>query len=541
MQIELPYRLLTAAKSAYLNKEARNAKSRLYHPNEIDEDMLVSVDFNRLPSEDYPEVVALAEEDGNSRVARALRAVIEAEGGEFDKPVPNFEAFMPMLAAFLRQNAIRGWIFLESHDGYRYPYLVTKLTKFVPARKEDGPPRVALHLTAFGGVGNEGGRRPTSTSVTFEPSDVTRKKLTSILSDSNYLMETPALLTAYDEEMDYFILEVRDGFAQQFSFEGQPHSTGRWGGRKLSQMPKRKVIHDVPRDEEKAVPTLTESEILGDDYQIPAHPLVRVFDLADHEFFTTHAGNMTPYQFDKTLRDKLILPQSHRDLLDVLTTDLDKFLGDIVEGKSAGNIVICKGVPGVGKTLTAEIYSELIEKPMYSVHSGSLGTSATSVEGNLKVIFERQRRWNCVLLLDEADVFVVERGDNIEQNAIVAEFLRVLEYFDGLLFMTTNRPDSIDEAIISRAAAIIHYEVPGPVDRAKIWEVMLKNYQQDPPPGLVADLVDLFPTIAPRDIKMLLRLALRISTVSGDGLSVEVFRRCAMFRNVEIAPENNLV
>ena len=32
---------------------------------------------------------------------------------------------------------------------------------------------------------------------------------------------------------------------------------------------------------------------------------------------------------------------------------------------------------------------------------------------------------------DEADVFVVRRGGNLEQNAIVAVFLRTLEYFDG--------------------------------------------------------------------------------------------------------------
>lgn len=53
------------------------------------------------------------------------------------------------------------------------------------------------------------------------------------------------------------------------------------------------------------------------------------------------------------------------------------------------------------------------------------------------------------VLLDEADVFVVERGNNIEQNVTVAEFLRTLEYFDGLLFMTTNRPAEIDEALTS--------------------------------------------------------------------------------------------
>ena len=44
----------------------------------------------------------------------------------------------------------------------------------------------------------------------------------------------------------------------------------------------------------------------GDDFPIPVHPIIRCFDLADHEFFWTHSSNLTPYVFDKTLRDKLV-------------------------------------------------------------------------------------------------------------------------------------------------------------------------------------------------------------------------------------------
>ena len=109
---------------------------------------------------------------------------------------------------------------------------------------------------------------------------------------------------------------------------------------------------------------------------VPEHPLVRVFDLGSHEFLWVHADDLTPYRYDHTLRDKLVLPESHRDLLDVLTSNLEAFIDDIIEGKSAGNVILCKGVPGVGKTLTAEVYTELIERPLYSVHSGSLGTTA---------------------------------------------------------------------------------------------------------------------------------------------------------------------
>src|SRR3546814_2642760 len=56
----------------------------------------------------------------------------------------------------------------------------------------------------------------------------------------------------------------------------------------------------------------------------------------------------------------------------------------------------------------------------------------------------------CSSDLDEADVYIRCRDNDLEHNAIVAEFLRTLEYFNGLLFMTTNRINDVDDAILSR-------------------------------------------------------------------------------------------
>ena len=101
--------------------------------------------------------------------------------------------------------------------------------------------------------------------------------------------------------------------------------------------------------------------------------------------------------------------------------------------------------------------------------------------------------------------------------------------------MTTNRPDDIDDAIISRSAAIINYSPPCPVDAAAIWGVMADQYETKLDDSLINDLVNLFPTIAPRDIKMLLRLALRIAKSQSEALSIDIFRQCAMFRAIEIS------
>lgn len=100
--------------------------------------------------------------------------------------------------------------------------------------------------------------------------------------------------------------------------------------------------------------------------------------------------------------------------------------------------------------------------------------------------------------------------------------------------MTTNRANDIDEAIISRCAAIIEYTPPSPSDAASIWRVMAAQYQAHLGEDLIAQLVELFPDIAPRDIKMLLRLALRVSVAHKEELTLATFRRCAMFRAIKM-------
>jgi SpoVK/Ycf46/Vps4 family AAA+-type ATPase len=56
-----------------------------------------------------------------------------------------------------------------------------------------------------------------------------------------------------------------------------------------------------------------------------------------------------------------------------------------------------------------------------------------------------------VVLIDEADIFLEKRTTTqIDRNAVVGTFLRVLEYYNGVLFLTTNRVHDFDEAFYSR-------------------------------------------------------------------------------------------
>jgi SpoVK/Ycf46/Vps4 family AAA+-type ATPase len=145
---------------------------------------------------------------------------------------------------------------------------------------------------------------------------------------------------------------------------------------------------------------------------------------------------------------------------------------DIIEGKGGGTIFLLHGPPGWGKTASAEAVAELLHKPLYSVSVGELGTSTDALEQRLRNILDVAMIWDAVLLLDEADIFLEERDEhNIARNAMVGVFLRLLEYHNGVLFLTTNRVKKIDSAFYSRISVAIHYRKEGKAQQ--VWHNLL--------------------------------------------------------------------
>lgn len=514
-------------------------RNRYSHRGSDDE---IAVDPLSLSRDDLNELLQACLADGESKNRRALESIITALEGDFDKPVSSFLAFGRVLLQYLKSNRIDGWIYRRGHDGNLYPGLVTAIKEVKSEKNSDRPPSLLVQISWYGFGEYSHSKKVYGTQFTalnFEPNEVARRSVAKTLADRDIYHETHELKQEYLEQLTRF-KEVVDGqFGNQFKATGRAvrMESYSYSDRNL-EIAGHKLIHDLPDSECDAYGAEVESPLFEDDQfgLLPEIPVQRYFDLSLQDFIWIHANNVEPYKYDKELPKKMVLPEDHRDLLDILTTDISAFTSDIVEGKSAGNIIMCVGSPGLGKTLTAEVYAEVIERPLYSIHAGALGTNADDIEKNLRTILTRAKRWNCVLLLDEADVFVMQRGASLTQNAIVAEFLRTLEYFDGLMFMTSNRGNDIDEAIIPRCAAIIHYDVPGKSDAQKIWKIMGENFGVNIPDELVRSLVSTYPDLPPRDIKMLLRLALRMSVKeqgSGSTPTLDIVRKCAMFRGIE--------
>lgn len=204
-------------------------------------------------------------------------------------------------------------------------------------------------------------------------------------------------------------------------------------------------------------------------------PFVRLFCLDIKRYVYADVDDITEYEFDTGALENLCLPG---EMLSVLTrvfaTPVERLFGDLIRGKHGGVIVLASGKPGVGKTLTAEIYAERNERPLYVLEMGELGTTAEQVEQHLRNVFARVTRWNAVLQFDECEIFLAKRNDDLERSAIVGIFLRLLDYYQGMLFLTSNRPEVIDEAVLSRVMLRLAYPDLNLNSRREIWRNMLR-------------------------------------------------------------------
>ncbi|KAK2935430.1 AAA ATPase domain [Fusarium oxysporum f. sp. vasinfectum] len=204
--------------------------------------------------------------------------------------------------------------------------------------------------------------------------------------------------------------------------------------------------------------------------------------LTKGKFLTTNLGLfdielIKDVLWSSTAFDQLVLPHDYKRIIQAFVgaqmSGLENF-DDVIKGKGRGIIMLLSGEPGTGKTLTAESVSEIMQKPLYNMSAAELGDVAQEVEQKLDCALELSTRWGAVLLLDECDVFLERRTtSDIKRNKLVSIFLRLLEYFEGVMFLTTNRVSAFDPAFESRIHLTIHYPNLDYTSRLHIWRTFV--------------------------------------------------------------------
>jgi SpoVK/Ycf46/Vps4 family AAA+-type ATPase len=279
-------------------------------------------------------------------------------------------------------------------------------------------------------------------------------------------------------------------------------------------------------EEESSLELLLLSAPLPDSLLCLTWPLVTGFSFAAKCWGTATVSGLRDISFNEAAFERLVLPPSRKNLIAALVgsyKESDRELGgagvmrtDIIAGKGEGTIFLLHGPPGCGKTLTAEAVAELLHKPLYCVSMGELGTTPETLEDRLMEVLELCAGWGALALIDEADMLLEARtsSSDIVRNAMVCVMLRLLEYHQGILFLTTNRVNALDAAFQSRVSCALRYDALDEPSRHAIWRDLLSRARDNVGPEVDPAMLATH-KLNGRQIKNVLQLAEALSRHEG--------------------------
>jgi ATPase family protein associated with various cellular activities (AAA)/winged helix domain-containing protein len=164
--------------------------------------------------------------------------------------------------------------------------------------------------------------------------------------------------------------------------------------------------------------------------------------------------------------------------------------GRLVSG-GLGLKALFTGDSGTGKTLAAEVIAGELGLPLLRIDLARVVSKwVGETEKNLEAAFREAEESNSVLFFDEADALFGKRGEvrhgtDRYANLEASYLLQRLEEHDGLVILSSNLKDQIDNAFLRRFQVAVHFPRPGREERRRMWRHAF------PPSTLLDEAVDL--------------------------------------------------
>ncbi|GES86062.1 P-loop containing nucleoside triphosphate hydrolase protein [Rhizophagus clarus] len=268
---------------------------------------------------------------------------------------------------------------------------------------------------------------------------------------------------------------------------------------------KGKLINLEYDDDEDYIKEMKKMDYVEEEELFMCAPQLPVYSFVWKDWYLIDVEHLSEISFDDEAFDKLVLDQTRKSLIESLVK-VEYSKTDIINNKDDGCTFLLHGPPGVGKTLTAEAISEKLHRPLYSISVGELGTNAKDLEGKLREIFDLAYAWNAIILIDEVDIFLERRNVlEVDRNALVCVFLRLLDYHQGIVFLTTNRVNCFDDAFKSRISISLEYKELDVKARETLWSTFLEFSDYEPNNVNIKKLSDIH--LNGREIKDAVKLA----------------------------------
>jgi len=530
-----------------------------YYSSWSNDENTISIDTNNLSKTELKDITTFveknhkkADKDEKYKSVRKLQrrlVIFNNAMSQADTKILKQVKTIPAVVEGYGKKNLPNWVMYKEDDFENMcPYILTNSEYNPPDHYSSANATITFSYMKYGELENQ--------RIRLETYELKDQTLSQILAHNGYVNETPELNEQHEQalkkwnELSILIGDVYVGEGVGERMGSDSYQKKRYY---FKENMDNKVVMDfeglsetnTSRKRDRSETRVFEHKLSGKTMSHVIHPYGRVFHLADHEWLSIHVDGLTPHKFKgEALLKKLILPEKDKELIGILMSMSRVQINDIVDGKQGGSFIMATGAAGTGKTLTAEVFSETVEKPLYKVQCSQLGLSVDDVEEKLKKVLELANRWGAILLIDEADVYVRAREKDINQNAIVGTFLRTLEYYTGILFMTSNMGTTIDDAILSRAIAHLEYLPPNEDQRMQIWTVLAESMGIDFGKYETLELAKEYNLAVGRDIKSLLKLGKMYADHKNKKCTIESIRAISGFtpnlkrETIEIRPSS---
>ncbi len=191
---------------------------------------------------------------------------------------------------------------------------------------------------------------------------------------------------------------------------------------------------------------------------------------------TLLAQGYNPLKKSKKNKKQDMLPSAYKPEFINSDVDLKELSGGI---KANPNARICLyGPAGTGKSAYGKYVAKVLKKPLIlKKASDLLDMYVGGTEKNIAEAFKEAKKKKAVLVFDEVDSFLSERGNAQRSWEVsqVNEMLVQMENFDGIFIATTNLMGNLDKASLRRFDMKLKFDFLKPL---QAWEMFITFHKE---------------------------------------------------------------
>ncbi|KAF7867076.1 uncharacterized protein EAF02_009862 [Botrytis sinoallii] len=174
----------------------------------------------------------------------------------------------------------------------------------------------------------------------------------------------------------------------------------------------------------------------------------------------------------------LVIPEGHESLLKALvgTHPSSHSLLSRKSKDPSSLAILLHGPKNTGKFLTVKALASHFNRPLYTITSADLGMITWDAARELATHFKRATKWNCIIAIPDAERrFPHRKSPSDGDSNMPGLFLRELELFKGIVILTTDIKDDVEEQVLRGMNVCLGSDFWSRSENLQVWQHVLKK------------------------------------------------------------------